>query len=493
MITISKGKINSDKRIKEQEKPSPYTSNSNVTRIDEIGATSDKITGRAGLSFFARYLDRIGIKVLIENFFGSIRKSRKGKGIYDLFKQVICFFLDGSSRHITYFDSLKRDEGYAASIEFTPSQLSSSHGIKRFFRGFSYLRNRLFRKLLHKMFLWRLKLEKPSVLFLDIDTVVLNNDDAKKRDGVSPTYKKKKGFQPFVVKWDRYIIDAVFRGGKKHSNHGETVKNSLDYLVRMIRCEYNCDIPIIVTCDSGFFDQKLFDFFEGELCIYYVCTGKLYDDISERISSFKSEDFFIYRKNHSVNADEQSQWKCVEFMDRRQSWKKERRALYSVHIMESNQRLLFGVESIYYTNIGVSELLRVEFEQAGLGEYLEAKNIIKVAHQRGEAELVHRNLKEFGFEQMPFKKFSSNHAFFQMMVLSFNLYEFYKWDVCREVEVVPLSARPNTFRRILLDFAGKIVRHGRKCILKVTKEVRERLSLERIWELCNKAPVVLLT
>jgi hypothetical protein len=274
MITISKGKINSD--IKEQEKPSPYTSNSNITRIEGIGTTSDKITGRAGLSFFARYVDRIGIKVLIESFFGTIRKSRKGKGIYDLFKQVICFFLDGSSRHITYFDSLKRDEGYAASIEFTPSQLSSSHGIKRFFRGFSYLRNRLFRKLLQKMFLWRLKLEKPSVLFLDIDTVVLNNDDAKKRDGVSPTYKKKKGFQPFLVKWDRYIIDAVFRGGKKHSNHGDTVKNSLKHLVCLIRCNYSAEIPIIVTCDSGFFDQKLFEFFETDLCIHYICTGKLY-------------------------------------------------------------------------------------------------------------------------------------------------------------------------------------------------------------------------
>ena len=482
MISVSKEKINRVEKEKEN--------NCSPVRLQEVGTTSDRITGRAGLSFFVRYLDTIGIKNLIDRFFGSIRKSRKGKGIYDIFKQVICFFLDGSSRHLTYFDSLKMDEGYAAGIEFTRSQLCSSHSIKRFFRGFSYLRNRLFRKLLHRLFLWRLKLEKPSVLFLDIDTVVLDNDDAKKRGGVSPTYKKKKGFQPFLVKWDRYIIDVVFRGGKKHSNHGNTVKNSLDYLVRLIRCEYSRDIPIIVTCDSGFFDQKLFDFFESELCIHYVCTGKLYDDIRGRISSFKSEDFFIYRKNRSRH--EQSQWKCVEFMDRRKSWKKERRALYSVHIMESNQRLLLGLESIYYTNIGANELSTRKLEQAGVGEYLEAKNIIKLAHQRGEAELVHRNFKEFGFEQMPFKKFSSNHAFFQMMVLSFNLYEFYKWDVCRELEVVPLSVRPNTFRRILLDFAGKIVRHGRKCILKVTKEVRERLSLKRIWELCNKVPVVLL-
>jgi hypothetical protein len=486
MITILEEKINNQrKEIKEDIFP-PVD-----MRIDEIGTTTDKITGRAGLSFFARYLDRIGLRWIIERFFGSIRKSRKGKGIYDLFKQVICFFLDGSSRHLTYFDSLKKDEGYAASIEFTPGQMSSSHGIKRFFSGFSYLRNRLFRKLLQKMFLWRLKLEKPSVLLLDIDTMVMDNDDAKKRGGVSPTYKKKKGFQPYLVKWDRYIIDAVFRGGKKHSNHGDTVKNSLSYLVSLIRCNYSTEIPIIVTCDSGFYDQKLFEYFERELCIHYICTGKVYDDIRERVSGFKSEEFFIYRKHERGEENEQSQWKCVEFRDRRNSWQKERRALYSIHIVESNQRLLFGVESIYYTNIGDNDYLSAKLEKAGLSEYLAAENIIKLAHQRGEAELVHRNLKEFGFEQMPFKKFSSNHAFFQMMVLSFNLYESFKWDICQEVEVVALSAQPNTFRRTFIDIAGKIVRHGRKCILKVTKEVRERLSLERIWELCNRVPELL--
>lgn len=156
--------------------------------------------------------------------------------------------------------------------------------------------------------------------------------------------------------------------------------------------------------------------------IFVRTSGKLYDDIRERVSGFKSEEFFIYRKKERGEENEQSQWKCVEFRDRRNSWQKTRRAL----------------------------------------------NIIKLAHQRGEAELVHRNLKEFGFEQMPFKKFSSNHAFFQMMVLSFNLYESFKWDICQEVGVVALSAQPNTFRRTFIDIAGKIVRHGRKCILKVS-------------------------
>ena len=254
-----------------------------------------------------------------------LRKSSKGVKIVSIFQPVLSYFVDGSSRHLTYFDQLREDEGYAASLESDVAQLCPSHSIKRFFKGFSFLRTRLFRRLYQRIFLWRLRIEKPDVLVLDIDTVVLDNDDAKKRWGISPTYKKKKGFQPFLVKWDRYIIDAVFRGGKKHSNHGETVKNSLDYIVRLVRNGYGTDIPIIVTCDSGFFDEKLFDFFENQLGIFYVCTGKMYDDISEHVAGLSEDSFFIVEKHHSAN--ECSQWKCTEFFNGRKSWLKERRAI----------------------------------------------------------------------------------------------------------------------------------------------------------------------
>jgi hypothetical protein len=87
---------------------------------------------------------------------------------------------------------------------------------------------------------------------------------------------------------------------------------------------------------------------------------------------------------------------------------------------------LLGQESLYYTNIGENDVLTQQLKQSGGGDYLEAAAIVKLAHQRGEAELVHRNFKEFGFQQMPFKGFTSNEAFFYMMVLSFNLYESYK-------------------------------------------------------------------
>ena len=225
--------------------------------IDDIEPTTDKLTGRAGLSLFTRYLRGIEIFSHRDRLFGSLRQSAKGQPIPEIFKQLFCFFLDGTSRHLVYFDALKQDEGYAGAIETGSKALLSSHAVKRFFGGFYMDRIWLFRRLLQQLFLWRRRLEQPPLILLGLDTMGMDNDEAEKRHGAAPTYKRVKGFQPLQVTWDRYVIDAVFRGGDKHSNHSDTAPKTLRHLIQKIRRHYREDVPIIVRADSGFFDQKL--------------------------------------------------------------------------------------------------------------------------------------------------------------------------------------------------------------------------------------------
>ncbi|WP_198935428.1 transposase, partial [Chlorobium sp. KB01] len=219
--------------------------------ISAILPTHDQLTGRAGLSVFAIYLRNIALFPIIERLFGKIRKNGKGLPVTELFLQIVSFFMDGTSRHLTRFDQLAADQAHADLIG--ASRLASSHVVKRFIGAFSFCRIFLFRTLLQALFIWRLKHSKPEVIMLGLDTTVLDNDDAEKRHGVQPTYKKVKGFQPLQLTWGRYVVDAVFRGGKKHSNHGETVDQMLLHMVEKIRCEYREDVPIIVRMDAGFF------------------------------------------------------------------------------------------------------------------------------------------------------------------------------------------------------------------------------------------------
>lgn len=456
------------------------------TKIDRVGVTSDKLTSRAGLTFLVHYLEAIDIYSLLERYFGGVRQSAKGIPVKEAFKQLICFFVDGTNLHLSYFDELKKEVGYAKTIETSPSDLASSYQVNRFLKKFSYLRNFLFRRLLQAFFLWRLKLVKPEVILLDLDTMVMDNDDAKQREGVKPTYKKVKGFQPLQLKWGPYFVDAVFRGGSKHSNHGNTVVNMVEHVVEKIRDEYDKDVPIVLTADIGFFDQVNFRAFE-ELGVGYVVGGKLYPDIEEkakespqkRWTTMEKEDGRVYR--------------LLSFEDRRGSWEKSRRAIYTRLVDEGNLTPFRFAQhrKIYYTNLGRSDEVNASLIGAGKKSWLATTGVVNLAHGRGDDERTHRSLKEFGTEKLPFQDFEPNTAFYYIMVFSLNLEEAFKRDVTKD-QIRPVCY-PSTFKRRFIDVAGKVVSSSGYLTLKVTKAIWDRLHVPEIWERVNSPPVIALS
>jgi hypothetical protein len=186
------------------------------------------------LALFVAYLH--GIEIFAGLIAGSAPSVKTGRALLlpELFKQVLCFFVDGTSRRLTYFDQLSQDEGYAGSIETDQADMASSHQVKRFFKAFAWTRVFLFRRFANPFSL--AFADHPTrVIELGIDTMVMDNDDALCRQGVKPTYKKKKGFQPLQMNWGRFIVDAVFRGGDKHSNHGDSVLNMIRHMVIKIK------------------------------------------------------------------------------------------------------------------------------------------------------------------------------------------------------------------------------------------------------------------
>ena len=449
------------------------TDNNDNAIINDVEVTGDNLTSRAGLSLFVRYLRGIVLLPYLEEIFSKIRKSNKGQGITDVFKQLFCFFMDGTSRHLVYFDTLKEDEGYAGSIETKPEDMLSSHAVKRFFGAMLLPWGFMFRKVLRKLFLWRLQIVKPMMIIVGLDTMVMNNDEAQKRDGVKPTYKKEKGFQPIQMTWGRFIIDAIFRSGDKHSNHGDDAAKMVKGIVALIRKHYRQDVPIVIRLDSGFFDQKLFKVFES-LGIGYICGGKLYDDIGVVVSNSEESLWGRYENENQV-------WNYVEFGDRRGSWKKFRRCIFCRPVYEDKQMLFKFArpDTLIYTNIGRGEAIDEQLREEGREELFASQAIMEVYHRRGCDELVHRALKDFGSEQLPFKRFHRNAAFYYTMVIAFFLYEAFKEDVCPPV--VAISSYATTLRRKILDVAGKIVSHSGAITLKITISTWKSLNFYELW------------
>jgi hypothetical protein len=410
-----------------------------------------------------------------------MRKSTKGLPLWNLFKQVFCFFLDGTSRHLTYFDQLSRDPGYAAVIENDSQEMASSHQVKRFFNSFPQVCAWTLRKILKHLFIWRLKLEKPAVIELMIDTMVMANDDAKKRHGVQPTYKKVLGFQPLQVLWNGIIIDGIFRGGKKNGNCGDTVVNMVTALVRLIRKEYG-DVPIILHLDAGFFDEKNFAAFD-KLNIAFIAAGKMYNSVKDHVKNAPEKPWGKYDNGHQV-------WEYIEWSHRCDIWEKEYRTIYTRPLCEDGQGVLDFArpDGVVLTNIGVHPAVTARLSE----EYKKTEFIIQSNHHRGADELTHRGFKDFGFEELPFKQFAPNTAFYYCMLIAFFLFETFKEDVLSKAlpEEIPATSYATTVRRKAVDFAVKIVGGGREIVLKVTRAVMEGLQFDKLWELCqNPSPI----
>ncbi|MEA3436848.1 MAG: IS1380 family transposase [Thermodesulfobacteriota bacterium] len=450
---------------------------SSSERINDVEVTCDTITGRGGLALFSRYLETISIFGILDNSFGDIRKSTKGLVVWVLFKQVFCWLFDGTSRHISYFDHIKRDKGYAGAIETKTSQMASSHAMKRFFKAFPVFCGGPFRWILHRLFIWRLRIEKPDEIKLYLDSMVMDNDDAEKRHGVQPTYKKKKGFQPLHIIWNNKIVDAIFRGGSKNGNHGDTVVNMVTHLVELIRTEYRQDITIILRCDSGFFDEKNFAAFDA-LNIIFISSGKMYEGIKDQVNA-ATEDMWNTYDNGA------QKWGFLEFGFRCASWKRFFRTIYT-HLMNDGSQMLFDFarpDNVIITNIGINEKA-LEYCTPERREYwLKATSIISSYHQCGADELAHRGLKDFAFEQFPFKRFGPNMALYYCMVIAFFLFETFKEDVLEEV--IPIRSYASTVRRNIIDIACKIVKTGRGVILKTSQAVMDAFKIDLLWAKCQ--------
>jgi len=464
--------------------------------INSVNVTDNTISSRGGLTFISHYIEKIKFFRLIDKKVPGFRSSLKGKVTSFIIRQILLFFINGSHKAISGFDLLKKDEGYASVLEVAQEDLLSSHAVKRFFKKFTYLRCDILRKVLNALFIWRLHIEKPEKIVVDIDTMVLNNDDAKKRHGSDVTYKKCKGFQPLQITWGNLIIDAHFRRGSSHSNHGNDVKKALKRIVSLIRKHYSKDVPIILTCDSGFLDEKNFEYFDKTLGILFICFGKLYQSIKDYVTATSIDNFREYSHGKKI-------WHHTEFGSKLDSWKKVGflRTIFTTQLCDDNGQMLLEIarpDSVLYTNIGCNAILSAQLEASGNKELVSTEKIIECAHNRGCNELCNRSIKDFMLtEKLPFKLFGMNAAYYYLMLIGHTLNECYKADVVSEADIahIHLNCYPVTFRRNLVDFAVQIVSSGGTISLQVMKGVWENLKIEALWELCqsrNRIPIPLL-
>ena len=177
----------------------------------------------------------------------------------------------------------------------------------------------VFRKILKRLIIWRLEIERLEEIELAIDLMILDNDEAAKRHGLESTCKKVEGFGSLQILWNRKVPDVIFRGWSRHSNAGHTVVNMVTDLANLIRRKYWADVPIVVRVDSAFFDEDNLAALD-RLNVGFICTGKIYDHVKGDVGVLPREGWKIYDNGYQAQED-------IEFGYRYDSWKKYYRAI----------------------------------------------------------------------------------------------------------------------------------------------------------------------
>ena len=68
-------------------------------------------------------------------------------------------------------------------------------------------------------------------------------------------------------------------------------------------------------------------------------------------------------------------------------------------------------DAVLYNSLRLGEAIDEGFVACGMIELVTAQSMIETYHGRGSDEQIHWALKDFGFEQLPFRRFSTTLPF----------------------------------------------------------------------------------
>ncbi len=133
----------------------------------------------------------------------------------------------------------------------------------------------------------------------------------------------------------------------------------------------------------------------------------MYADIKQAVVKTPDDNFYEYKIGKRL-------WYFLDFTDSRGSWNTIYRCIYTKPISDKAGQILLEFdrpESILYTNLAMENEVSRKLIKINNISRREPEVIIATYHSRVRDELVNRAFKDFGTEQLPFKRFTANITF----------------------------------------------------------------------------------
>jgi hypothetical protein len=397
----------------------------------KIEHTEELITPRSGLALFAEVIQTLKVEQKVRDAFPQPGSNRG----YETWAYIepLLLMLEGGGRHIEDLREIRDDRTLRRLVNLRRMPSLSTFGdwlVRQGGRGGVEAMGKVDEEVA-EVILRRLATPEYT---LDVDATVI---EAEKKEA-QWTYKKVKGYQPMLgfLAENGICLAHEFREGNVAAQSG-----ALRFLKKCLRL---CPKMSKIRSDSAFYQAKLIDWCEKK-GLGFTITADQDIAVKEVIKTVQD-------------------WKPLLDPD---GQKTDREVGTAVHILtkarepirlvvqrwRDPQLPLFEPNGYYYHVIATN-----------MNE-LSAEEVVWFHNQRGQAENLIKELKiGFGMEQMTSGDFLANALWFSIGVLVYNLTQAQK--------LLFLSADWKTktiatLRWQLIEVAGRLVRHGRRLVLRL--------------------------
>ena len=399
--------------------------------------SAKRLTSSAGLVPIHRFWIQLGGEKWINHHLGNLKNFNAVYPVAQIVTIVILAFLRGA-KHISHLRLLGLDNALCSLWDWVrfPVETTVTRTLNLFGQPAVIKLNDLCQHLRQKV--WdRSWLGKVT---LDMDstaqTVYGHQEGASK--GYNPGHPGKKSYHPqlaFIAETTEVLLGWL-RPGDTHTANGavEFLKEALARLPRQVW-------KVIVRADAGYFSEGFVTQLEQRVSGFVVkCKIKGYRRFCEEHA--------VWRKSGV------GRW-TAKFTAKPASWSKPR-TFVAVRLLEGyDEDDLFGSRPIYSYLLWVTNMR------------LSPNDLEKFYNQRANCEnLIAQGKGQLGWSTMRTQSFWTNETLFQLGLLAYNLFVWFKRRFLPEGDQ---GQELETFRSWFIRAAGKVVNTGRRWFLDLGK------------------------
>lgn len=407
----------------------------------KLERTEERITSRSGLALYAEFMKAMKVRDLVDGYF-----PQAGSGhSYSASEYIIplSLMLYGGGEKIEDVREIREDSTLRkiSGLQGIPSVSAIGDWLRRMgerggVASLERVNARLFCEIMRR--------DKGNDYTLIIDPTII---EAAKRE-TQMTYLGYKGYRPVVatIKEVGSVVAYEFKEGNDMGGRADIIRKAF------------CSMPQgkkigRVLLDSEYYSNEVMEYLNETQAQWIIAVDK--DSAVRRaISNIKEETWKPFRTRDGVMTDRE----IAETIHITEKGKASFRLI--VLRWRENQGELFG-DNYHYHCLATNIL-----EES-------SSDVVWIYNERAHIENHIKEIKGgFGMERMPSGDFQGNAVHFGIGIMTYNLF------IAQKFLTMPADWKNKTIKSIrwlLVETAGKLIKHGRMTILKIAAGVEKYL------------------